>query len=84
MVMAEAEPAWWQQYRKAVIVGGVGLFATLTDLATGYATGDRIDGGEWLHAAIVLVSTLLSTGGVAAVGNVYSRAQLQAKLAEAR
>lgn len=75
------EPAWWQQYRKAIIVAGIGLLAFLTDLATSYASGDSINGGEWLHAMIVLVSTLLSTGGVAAFGNVYSRGQLEAKLA---
>jgi uncharacterized membrane protein YidH (DUF202 family) len=72
------EPAWWQQYRKAILVAAVGLLAFLTDLATSRATDGEID---WLHAMIVLVSTLLSTGGVAAVGNVYSRGQLEAKLA---
>lgn len=71
-------PPWWQQYRKAVVVAGIGLLAFLTDLATSRATNGEID---WLHALIVLVSTLLSTGGVAAVGNTYSREQLEAKLA---
>jgi hypothetical protein len=73
-------PAWWQQYRKAVIVAGIGLLAFLVDLSASRATDGRID---WLHALIVLVSTLLSTGGVATVGNTYSRATLEAKLAVA-
>lgn len=72
------DPALWQQYRKAVIVAGIGLLAFLTDLATSRTADGRVD---WLHALIILVSTLLSTGGVAAVSNTYSREQLAGKLA---
>lgn len=73
------EPALWQQYRKALVVAGVGLLAFLVDLSASRATDGRID---WLHALIVLVSSLLSTGGVATFSNTYSRAQLESKLAE--
>jgi hypothetical protein len=83
-VTEEEPPPTLAQYRKAAIVAGVGLLALLTDLATSYASNDGIDGGEWLHAMIVLVTTLLSTGGVATFSNTYSRGQLEAKLAAAR
>lgn len=82
-VTEEEPPPKLAQYRKAVIVAGIGLLALLTDLAASYASNDGINGGEWLHALIVLVSTLLSAGGAATFANTYSRPQLLAKLAEA-
>jgi hypothetical protein len=75
-----AQPPFWEQYRKAVVAAGVGLLAMLTDLGTSYASGDRINGGEWIHAAIVLVSTILTTAGVAAISNVYPAAVLRQRL----
>lgn len=83
-VTEEEPPPKLAQYRKAVIVAGIGLLAVLTDLATSYASDDGIDGGEWLHSGIVLVSALLSAGGAATVGNTYSRSALEAKLAASR
>ena len=83
-VTEDEPPSKLAQYRKAVIVAGVGLLALLTDLGTSYASGNDVDGGEWIHAAIVLVSTLLSAGGAATFGNTYSRSTLEAKLNAAR
>jgi hypothetical protein len=74
-----AQPAWWEQYRKAVVAAAVGLLATLTDLAASYADGD-LSGQDGLHASIVFVSTILSTVGVATVSNVYPAAVLRRRL----
>lgn len=76
-------PAWWLQYRKAVLAGAVGLLATLTDLAASWHAHAGLTTGDGLHAGIVLVSTVLSTAGVAAVSNVYPVPVLRAKLAAA-
>lgn len=77
--VAPVAPPWWQEYRKAVITAAIGLLAALTDL--GVALPDGVGTAEWVHVAIVFLSTVLSTAGVAAFGNTYSRETLQAKLA---
>jgi hypothetical protein len=77
---AAPAPPLLAQYRKAAVAAGVGLLAFLTDLATSYASGNRIDGGEWLHAGILLVSTVLTTGGVTVAENAYPRAELLRRL----
>jgi hypothetical protein len=76
-----SDPPLWQQYRKTLVVLIIGLIAALTDL--GVALEGGMTGQERVHVVIVFLSTLLSAGGAAAVGNSYTQAQLQAKLAEA-
>lgn len=76
-------PAWWQQYRKAVIAAGVGLVAALTDLGVALSDG-HVTAQEWVHVLIVFLSAVFTTGGVAAVQNTYSVGELQARLLAAK
>ncbi len=81
-VVSYDDPPAWQQYRKALYVFAVGLLATLTELYV--AINDGLSTQEKVHLGITFLSTLISAGGAAAIGNVYSRSTLESKLAQSR